>query len=378
MANTYKKRIESAATNSMISTGLSWATTGASIGGGLLSGWGGLIGGIAGLLGGMWFGWESGKNQARQEIRDLATEAQNDRMEATDIRNQNIQDAQRFISRTRDKFDTTYGAGMYDQYDELFQTIFNLPAGTQTVSDLLESLSTDSISGSITTSADSSLIGSSISDTLSLSDINAGYLDYMRQQIHTADTILGMRFRYNTERENQMIDSYLDSVEQYNLQLAQQFDSAFLQRRMEQASEAMAMGETAVAQANSGFRQTGSGTNLTAIQQFQNDMAEVAYSSMVSYQLRGYQLSMERSNTELVNEVYSIRTENAMTTQEALEGSIEGYNAAMDEAWKYQGAIDEGEEEIEEYNTNLDEMYEALGDKSDHRQKMDVEPEEAL
>ena len=202
----------------------------------------------------------------------------------------------------------------------------------------------------------SNITRSALTGSLSLQDINAEYLNYMKQQIHTADTVLGLQFQANTARENQMVSAYFDSVEQYNLQLAQQFDQAFLQYRTENIQNEMLEGEAAVAQATSGMRQTGTGTNMTTMQQFQTDLSNVAYASSLSYQIKAYELSMEATNRDLINEIYQIRNENAITTQQALEASVNQYNQARDEQREYYYNIKDYTEAIEEYN---DEMREA-------------------
>ena len=370
MANKYSNYYDSTSAASILGGVASGAGIGASIGS-VIPGLGNVVGGIIGGLVGGFIGIFTGDAKAKQQLRQWSDEAKLGRMEATVNRNDAIIASQRMINNTRNSFDATYGTGMYDEYDELFQTIFNLPAGTQTVSDLLESLSTDNVSGKVTSSVFGKLSSDSLTESLSLQDINAGYLEYMKQQIHTADTVLGMQFAYNTERENMMIDSYLSSVEEYNLQLAQQFDTAFLQRRMERINEEMTMGEASTAQAGSGMRQTGTGTNLTTIQQFQNDLADVAYSSMLSYALRGYQLQGERTNADLLAEVYSIRQQNAMTTQEALNSSIDSYNQAREDQLAAADTIKDLEEEIEEYNDRLDEIHDELG--GSHYEELDPE-----
>ena len=340
-----------------INTGVSFASAGAAIGGAIsatTAAWLGPVGlGVGLLVGGLLAGWqESEKNKS------LFYQYQNERAATTRNRNRNILNAQSLINRTRTSFDTTYGTGMYDEYDELFQTIFNLPSGTQTVSDLLESLSLDSVSGEINTSVLGKLSQSALTGSMSIQDINAEYLNYMKQQIHTSDTVLGLQFQANTARENQMVSAYFDSVEQYNLQLAQQFDQAFLQHRTENLENEMAEGEAAAAQAVSGMRQTGTGTNLTTLQQFQTDLANVAYASALNYQIKAYELSMESMNRDLVNEIYQIRNENAITTQQALEQSINAYNEARDQQREYYYAIKDDEEAILEYN---DMMKDASG-----------------
>ena len=370
MPNKYESYYGWTVGNSITTNSLSWAATGAAIGS-FAPGIGTAIGAVVGFLGGLIFGGFQGDAQAKQQLNEWSAQARNSRMEATVARNRTIQAAQRMISNTRNSFDSVYGEGMYDEYDELFQTKHNQPPPTQTETEQLESLKFDTVSGKITSSVYDSMASSSLSDVLSLKDINANYLEYMKQQIHTSDTVLGMQFAYNTEQENMMIDSYFDNIDQYNLQLAQQFNQAFLQRRSELASAEMAMGEASAAQASSGMRQTGTGTNTTNLQRFQNDLADVAYASSINYMLRMYQMQGKRSNADLLADVYAIRYQNEMTTKEALNASIEGYNEAREEQINAAETIKDLEGTIEEYNDQLDEIHKQLG--GDHYEELDPE-----
>ena len=343
--------VANAGAMSAVTMGISGAASGAAIGA-TFGGAGGPIGAGVGaavgiIVGGIMGAWQESENQKAQYYITL-----NERAAATANRNSNIRAAQALINRTRVSFDSVYGEGMYDEYDALFQAIFNLPTnsnGIGTVSDLLESLSFDSKSGEITSSVEG-LSENALTGAMSIQDINAEYLNYMKQQIHTADTVLGLQFEANTARENQMISAYFDSVDQYNLQLAQQFDQAFLQYRTENIQNEMAEGEAALSQATSGLRQTGTGTNLTTMQQFQTDLANVAYAAALNYQVRAYELSMNAANTDLVNEIYQIRNENAVTTQQALVQSINQYLEFRDQLAEYHSAIHKDEQTIKELN----------------------------
>lgn len=346
-----QKSVANAGAMNAVAMGISGAASGAAIGA-TFGGAGGPIGMGVGaavgiIVGGIMGAWQESENQKAQYYITL-----NERAAATANRNSNIRAAQSLINRTRVSFDSVYGEGMYDEYDALFQAIFNLPTnsnGIGTVSDLLESLSFDSVSGVITSSVEG-ISENALTGSMSIQDINAEYLNYMKQQIHTADTVLGLQFEANTARENQMISAYFDSVDQYNLQLAQQFDQAFLQYRTENIQNEMAEGEAALSQATSGLRQTGTGTNLTTMQQFQTDLANVAYASALNYQIRAYELSMNAANTDLVNEIYQIRNENAVTTQQALVQSINQYLEFRDQLAEYHSAIHKDEQTIKELN----------------------------
>lgn len=360
--------VSNAGAMNAVTMGISGAASGAAIGA-TFGGAGGPIGmgvgaAIGIIVGGIMGAWQESENQKAQYYITL-----NNRAEATANRNRNIRAAQSLINSTRVSFDSIYGEGMYDEYDALFQAIFNLPTnsdGIGTVSDLLESLSFDSVSGKIESSVIDQLSENAFTGAMSIQDINAEYLNYMKQQIHTADTVLGLQFEANTSRENQMISAYFDSVDQYNLQLAQQFDQAFLQYRTENIQNEMSEGEAALSQATSGLRQTGTGTNLTAMQQFQTDLANVAYAAALNYQVRAYELSMNAANTDLVNEIYQIRNENAVTTQQALVQSINQYLQFRDQLTEYYGAIKDDEEAIYEMN-------QAAKDQSDAAWGMDAD-----
>ena len=363
MANNYKRDIEVATGSSAFGGMLTGASAGASIGaafGGIGSVFGGIIGGIAGLFTGLFT-----QEQKKAEYRGYRDQALIDRMEMTEQRNDLILSAKQSINSFRTSFDTTYGEGMYDIYDDLFSRILDLPSGTKTVSDLLEGLSTDNISGVITTSVlgENGLSEEALLGSISASDVNATYLQYMQETIRNSETAIGLQFQAQSYKETSYIRNYYDSIEQYNLQVAEQFNNAFLQQRANRISGETAMGEASTRQATSGIRQTGSGTNLTGIQQFQNDLSDAAYYSTLDYMIRQYEIQGNAANDNLIDRVYTIRNENAQITTQFTNDFFQSMNDYYHQlSNNYYEGIKTAEETIEEQNEYIEDLSEAIGD----------------
>lgn len=295
----------------------------------------------------------------QSQLHDQIEAAKAQRESYNEQRNQLISGAQREITTFRNTFDSTYGEGMYDTYDELFSRILNLPSGTQTVSDLLSSLSIENVAGTITTKTENMLSDAALSGTISASDVNSTYLEYMQSQIRDAETAIGLQFQSQTIRENAILRDYYDSIDQYNLAVAEELSNAFLQQRQNNVSLASSMGEAETAQAGSGIRQIGSGTNLTGLQQFQHDMSNMAYYSMLGFTLRQYEGQMNTLNNGLVEQVSIIRNENAQMTEQFTNDFFNSMNAHYGQLNEYYYNISGYEGAIDELSDNINEMEDA-------------------
>lgn len=335
--------------------------SGAAAGAAALS-WAGPVGSvIGGLLGGL-FGGLFSMWSDNERYKSMRNDYMLQREEITQQRNTLIATAQQTIGDTRIEFDATYGEGMYDIYDELFQNILNLPSGTKTVSDLLESLSLDNVSGVINTEVGGQLSLSGAIGSISAADVNSAYLEYMQNQIRDADTLIGLQFQANSQRERSALANYYDSLDQYNLQLAQQFSNAFLQQRQSNLSLEGAMGDASMAQATSGIRQTGSGTNLTAVQKFQRDLSDVAYSSTLSYMIRAYGMQGETMNRNLFDTIYTIRNENLVMTKQFTNNFFSSMNRFYhDLTNSFYYGIKDAEESIDALNKEISSLSDAIG-----------------
>lgn len=374
MANRYEEDYDSYKDSAIAGGLVSGFTTGASIGGsigGALGIPGALIGGfIGGFIGGM-IGIVKG-DERKKEYRNQRELLMNDRMEATVNRNYLIQDAQRSISSFRQSFDSTYGEGMYDTYGELFGNIFNMSAEQMDVSSLLESLSIDTLSGDITTAVGGKLSEAALTGTLSAEDINAAYLEYMQEQIRSANTVIGMQFEAQSYRENSLVRDYYDSIDQYNMQVAQQFYNSFLQQREANISLEMAMGEASAQQANSGIRQIGGGAGSTEMQKFQKDLSDAAYYATLDYAIRSYQMQGESANNNLIDQIYGIRNENAIMTEQFTNDYFNSMNQYYGELINsFYRPIEDYEGSIEEINDEIRDINEVLRDKGSIYEEVD-------
>lgn len=367
MANSYLKDVRSSSWNSGLSTAVSWAGTGAAIGGifgGVGAGVGAALGAIFGGLMGLFT-----RGSKRREYEGLMNEAITNRSEIVDSRNTLITNAQQTIDLTRSTFDEKYGTGMYDQYSELFNTIFGMN-GSQTVVDLLEDLSLDTVEGKI----NSSVLGVNVtSGVLSASDINSAYLEYMMNSIKDADTQIGLQYQMASYQENSLIRDYYDSVDQYNAQIANQFASAFLQQRETNLQLESQIGEAETAQASSGIRQMGGGRNSTVIAEFQKDLSDVAYASSMQYMVNQYKTQMSTAGQNLIDQVYQSRNELASFDKQVISdfiGTMNEHYLNLNNTF-YEG-IKDSEEAINEYNDLIEDYSEAAGkEHSAHYQEID-------
>ena len=298
--------------------------------------------------------------QNQSELRSQRDVYRNQLGQLRTQRNSLITNAQKYISDQRSYFDSTYGEGMYDTYDELFRKILGMPSGSQTVSDLLESLSLDDENGVIKSSTAGLVTEDMLTGSISLSDINSTYLEYMQNQIMDSESVLGLQFRQRTAEENQILSAYRSSIEQYNLETAQKFSDAFLSHRSELLSSAAAMGEALSAQSGSGIRQTGSGRNLTNIQKFQQDLSDAAYASTIGYLMDSYKLGIGQAEENLIYNVQRIRNENAIAVEQFTNEMISSMNRYYGELGQAASEINSAEETIGAVNEEIDRINDSL------------------
>ena len=331
--------------------------TGASTGVAMMAAIESSLGPIGLILGAATLGislWQSQTN-LRNERELLLSQ----REEITRQRNRYINSAKQSINAFRSDFDSTYGEGMYDTYDDLFTKILNLPAGG-TVSDILESLSLDNVSGVVNTEIGDRLTAAAMTGAISASDVNSRYLQYMQETIRNGETAIGLQFQQQTQKETSLINSYNDNINQYNLALAEQFSNAFLQQRTANVGLASDMGEASTAQAASGFRQMGGGQNLTAIQQYQQDISNAAYYSTLNFAIRQYEGQMGSMNRGYIEQIAAIRNENAILTEQFTSQFFSQMNSYYSNLTGVAGNIMDAEESIDVLNQDIREHSAAI------------------
>lgn len=376
MANKYTEMINSSKKEGMLSGITTGIATGSSIGGTIGSafgsigtGVGSLAGGLIGGFLGLFTGWAEKETDTRNEIKTEREKFQNQMEAEQEYRNKLISDAKSVISKTRSSFDTTYGEGMFDQYDELFAKIFNLPEGSSTTSDILENLSYDRFSGEISSSVYGKTTEDALVGSMSINDISKTYLEYMGQQLANADTLFGMQMEYSTRQQNALIEDYYSTIESYMYEMSNQFRSLSSEMRTSDISGQTALGEAALSQATSGIRQEGQ--TLTTMQQFQNDLASVAYASSLNYMIKNIEMQGRNANRSLIGEINDIRSQESMSIREQLENMINSYNEYNQGLKDRYDAIKESEDTIKEYDKEIDEMTEALGDNYNGRYELE-------
>lgn len=296
-----------------------------------------LVGAVFGAVGGFAIGiW--GNNY---EVNNFIDQVKTSRNAITRERNTNIIDIQKSIADTRSNFDSTYGKGMFDQYDSLFMEILGMKY-KDSLSVILDSMQIDTVSGVIKSRLSGKATEEMLTGSLSVSDINQEYLSYLKEQMRAQDTTFGIQMQSYALEDSQAWSSYYKSVGQASLQYAQQFASTFLNYRAENVEGETAMGKAALNQAASGIRQQGSGTSLTTMQQFQNDLSKVAQASMVKYLLKSYGYAIDNATDNVIYQSYQRRQNIKASTSQQLSNLIAQYNAQNSENSKaYMEMVDE-------------------------------------
>lgn len=360
MATTYKTSNDwtsSFIKKSMTSKASGWASAGMTLGS--FGGFGGaVIGAMAGWAIGSIVNVLMGNGEEIDEYQNTAMQA---RKETTRERNKYIYQAKNYINSTRSSFDSTYGNGMFDQYDDIFMQILGME-GSTSLADLLSNMQMDKVSGVINSKV-SNLIGEDIL-TASLSvkglqNISNEYYNYIQEQLRAQDTTFGIQMQSASESERYAYNSYYQSVGQLNLQYAQQFESAFMQYRQENIEGEQAMGNASLSQATSGIRQEGSGTSLTSMQQFQNDLARVAQSSVLKKQMQMMGYDMQSATDSVIYNSYSTRQTIRQSTSTAMSQLINSYNTYHSDAGGAYTEIVDREQAVEELNKGIEESEKA-------------------
>ena len=319
--------------------------------------------GIGAILG-AFFGGFSARKKHNQQIKDQRESLINQRDAAQSARNDLIYSGKTLVGTTRSNIDSTYGAGTFNEFNDLFAQIFNMPAGTSTLSTFLDNMQYDKVGGLI----ESSVLdgGFSMGGQMSLTDISNSYLEYLKGQIGSANTAFGMQIQGMESQEKYLVSDYFDSVDAYNQQVAQQFSSAFLNRKSEQVSGELSLGQAAVEQASSGIRVDGaSSATLTNLQKFQNDLADIAYASSIDYMIKSYEMNMSNTNSSMLQQIESIRRQKNQNTLDAITSIIGGYNSMNSSAGTTMGKIKDQQEYVEETNKGIMDMNAYLGRTSD-------------
>lgn len=314
---------------------------------------GGFAGGVIGLITGI-IGVEAREKEYVSGIRN-AREAE------TKYRNNAIRNAKQIYSSTKTNFNTKYGTGKFEELEKSFYTVLGMK-DQQSLGQILSNMAYDTSAVNVTSKlTDNSLISSDnaqeiINSSFSLSDFNDKYIEYFQEQLRAADTEFGMQMEALSREENEALKDYENTLGAYHLQNAEQFAQAFLQRKSQAISDLQTLGQASVAQSTSGFRQTGSGRNLTIEQEYRMDLADVAYASTINYYINQYKFDTQAYNRQIVNTIYQTRNSISRTTAQIM-ADVE---MTMQESIKQQGDayidIRDSEEAKYEYTNQLDDI----------------------
>lgn len=321
---------------------------------------GSAVGGIIGLIFGGIFGGSSANKYREQDI-NTRNNLINARDSEQNNRNIAIKNAKETIDLTRSNIDNTYGAGTFADFNALFSSVFNMPEGSSSLMQFLTNMDYDTVGGVINTSSvDADVVEGG---AMSLADIKGNYLEYFKQQLGAADTAFGIQMRQYDAQARNLVNSYEQSIGSMQLQTAQSFANAFLNRQAEQIQGEQAMGQASLQQATSGLRQTaGSGQVLTNMQKFQNDLADIAYASLLDYSVKSYEASAKNTMSDMQYQMYSIRASKNQSIQSALASAINSYNQANSSSKSSKKSIDDSEEYVTEMNEEIINYNDSLGD----------------
>lgn len=319
-----------------------------------------ILAGIAGALIG--FGFSA--NAHNEEQIKLINSIKNERMVVTQKRNTAIKNIQSYYKNTRSSFDNKYGTGMFDRLDTSMNKVLNWTDSGKNMKDIFDALEFDKVSGEISTrlvgTGDNQMTEEEYMDfmtsTFSLTDFNAEYLNYIEEELRRADSAFGLEMERLSEMERSAIEGYESDVNAINVQLAQQFQAAFMSRRQEQVSEEMSSGQVSVAQSTSGIRQKGSGINQSIIQEYQEDLSKAAYASALNYLVVGMDLSIQQASDNLMQSIYSTRNSIAIGTKQTLNALEQDLRQNLETQQQAAGSITDMEEAIDTYNETIEDI----------------------
>lgn len=314
----------------------------------------GIGAGIAGLFGSL--------GSHDEEQKKLIDSIKNERMTVTQKRNTAIRNIQSYYSNTRSAFDNKYGTGMFDRLDSSMNRVLGWTDSGRDMRDVFSALEFDSVSGKINTrlvgSGESQMTKEEYNDfmtsTFSLTDFNSEYLSYIEEELRRADSAFGLEMERLSMAEKSAIEGYESDINAVNLQLAQQFQSAFMSRRQEMVSEEMASGQASVAQSVSGIRQKDSGINQSIIQEYQEDLSRAAYASALNYLAVSMTTSIKQASDSLMQSVYQTRNSIAVGTKQTLNALDEDLRQNLQAQQDAAGGIADMEEAIDTYNEAIE------------------------
>lgn len=322
---------------------------------------GAVLGGIIGGVGSVLFGNANWENEQKANRDTLAI----NRNKEQSARNKYIRDARDIIANTRTQIDTTYGAGVFAEYNDIFTSIFSSGYGSS-MSNILSRLATDKDTGIINSSVLGYDIDAINGGSVSLQDISANYLEYMRGLMASSDTAFGLQMRAIDNQEKIAAYQYRVGIDSAIADSAKQFSDAFLQQASQNMSSDSALAQAQVYQASSGIRQEGSGQNVTTIQRFSNDISAIAYASLLDYGIKTYEMQMKSASMSFGQQMQDIRNKKSINSLDALQNIINTYNELNSSGRKYMTQISESEEAINEANKQLEEYDEVLGGHSSY------------
>ena len=220
-------------------------------------------------------------------------------------RNDVIRDLRANINLARNDYDMTYGKGSYDKIEQSVIGLLNLE-NTTALREVLSNMQEDKVAnniasrmlnyniGSVDENGNESVamtggnytqedINKFIESAISLSDLGNAYTNYLFDTYSNADTEFGDKAKALTTAQTQAIEDYEQSIGASNLDLSQQFASAFFNYREQNITGEEQLGRAQAEQSSSGIRTTSRTATGSKMQKVRNDIARASYLSTLKY-----------------------------------------------------------------------------------------------
>ena len=264
------------------------------------------------LIGDSWnetFAWLNGgisRSGRRQGINTLITERDKfvtASKTTLSERNDVIRDLRANINLARNDYDMTYGKGSYDKIEQSVIGLLNLE-NTTALREVLSKMQEDKVANNIASrmlnyelgynddEGNPAMTGGNytqedinkfIESAISLSDLGNAYTNYLFDTYSNADTEFGDKAKALTTAQTQAIEDYEQSIGASNLDLSQQFASAFFNYREQNIAGEEQLGRAQAEQSSSGIRTTSRTATGSKMQKVRNDIARASYLSTLKY-----------------------------------------------------------------------------------------------
>lgn len=383
--NTYKdslKSAEDADNQSMVSTTLAYASTGASLFGGFGGGWGALIGGLVGggigALQALIAPTTIKRDELYATIRQKNNTYYNSALQTQTKRNDIITQAQYYVNKTRGTFESTYGKESLSMLESTISTLLNMGStedGNFRMSEILGGLQRDTIVGDIMTRLYTTNLkdkeyndkGEVVSEKdlggvmseqqwqelssqyLNLEQLGQYYISNLYESIVKSDTAFGEAAEQLSKSEKYASEKYELNLESTMANNANKFAELFLNMRNQNISNAQTMGKSEAESGASGIKASRSSRTSNQVAKLNQDIANASYA--ILYDQYRKQLSAEIKNGILTREQvgYQYASQREQLYRQIKESYQSSLNSWWEDTTKYATTIGNAETETDNY-----------------------------